>query len=64
MRLFLGFVSLFLALPIFAQAPAPEADPVLRAMIDEIERSRALKVVDLDKPYYIGSGQDWRLRFR
>ena len=37
-----------------AQAPqADPSDPVLRAMVDELERSRALKVVDLEKPYYI-----------
>lgn len=32
---------------------AQENDPVVRAMVDELERSKALRVVDLDKPYYI-----------
>jgi hypothetical protein len=33
--------------------PAQDADPVLRAMKDEIERSRQLRIVSLDAPYYI-----------
>jgi TldD protein len=36
-----------------AQAPLNDPDPILRAMVDELERSRALRVVDLDKPYHI-----------
>jgi TldD protein len=49
-----GFVSLALVVPqLRAQTAAPDQDPVLRSMLDEIERSRALRVVDLDKPYYI-----------
>jgi TldD protein len=38
---------------LIAQAPLNDPDPILRAMVDELERSRALRVVDLDKPYYI-----------
>ena len=49
-----GVVSLSLvATGLIAQAPPAESDTILRAMKDELERSRALKVVDLDKPYYI-----------
>lgn len=52
--LFAGFVSAVLAVPaLIAQAPASDQDVILRAMTDEIDRSRALRVVDLDKPYYI-----------
>lgn len=36
-----------------AQAPSPDPDPIIRAMVDELDRSRALRVVDLDVPYYI-----------
>jgi TldD protein len=43
-----GIVSL-----LAAQVPVPGDDPVLRAMSDELERSRALRVTDLDKPYFI-----------
>jgi predicted Zn-dependent protease len=32
---------------------APEADPLLAAMRDELARSRAIKVPGLDSPYYI-----------
>ena len=28
-------------------------DPILRAMVDELEHSRGLRVTDLDKPYFI-----------
>src|SRR6476661_7939882 len=38
---------------LLAQVPPKEQDPVLRAMVDELERSRALRVGDLDKPYYV-----------
>ncbi len=54
MRLYLHLlVPLVLASSMFAQAPGKDLDPVLKAMVDELERSRALRVVDLDKPYYI-----------
>jgi len=36
-----------------AQPPAETADPVLRAMHDEIERSRKLTVSSLEAPYFI-----------
>ena len=36
-----------------AQAPEPSSDPVLRAMHDEIERSRQLKLANLEAPYFI-----------
>jgi TldD protein len=55
MRTFIaGLLSIALAASaLMAQSSVPDQDPVLRAMIDELERSRALRVVDLDKPYYI-----------
>ncbi len=49
-RLALAAVLLTLAA---AALPAQEQDPIIRAMVDEIDRSKALRVVDLDKPYYI-----------
>src|ERR1019366_7430046 len=36
-----------------AQAPAPPPDPVLRAMHDEMERSRTLTLSNLEAPYFI-----------
>jgi TldD protein len=39
-----------------AQEAAPGADVVLRALSDELERSRELRVVSLEKPYYIEYG--------
>jgi hypothetical protein len=33
--------------------PAQDADPVLRAMKDELARSRQLRIVSLDAPYFI-----------
>ncbi len=53
---------LFLLLPLggsalaLAQQPAPPDDPVLRALVDELDRSRDLRVVSLEKPYYIEYG--------
>ncbi len=42
-----------LALPgLLAAQPAAEKDPVLRAMLDEIERTRALRVVG-EPPYFV-----------
>jgi predicted Zn-dependent protease len=35
------------------QQAAPPSDVVLRALADELERSRELRVVSLEKPYYI-----------
>jgi hypothetical protein len=35
-----------------AQPAKIDDDPVLKAMLDELDRSRALRVVDLDRPYY------------
>ena len=37
----------------FSLLPAQDADPVLRAMKDELERSRQLRIVSLDAPYFI-----------
>ena len=34
-------------------APAQDADPLLRAMKDELERSRQLHLASLDAPYFI-----------
>ena len=55
MRTFIaGLLSVALAISLLgAQSAVQDQDPVLRAMLDELERSRALRVVDLDKPYYI-----------
>jgi predicted Zn-dependent protease len=36
-----------------ADAQAPAGDPILRALHDEIQRSRALTVPNLEKPYFI-----------
>jgi len=36
-----------------AAKPAAQPDVILRAMKDEIDRSRALRVVSIDPPYYI-----------
>lgn len=48
-RELLGGVLALVLLP----AQAQERDVVLRAMTEELERSRALRIVDLDPPYYI-----------
>ena len=37
----------------FSLAPAQDTDPVLRAMKDELQRSRQLRIVSLDAPYFI-----------
>ena len=37
----------------FRLLPAQDADPLLRAMKDELERSRQLRIVSLDAPYFI-----------
>ena len=37
---------------------APPADPVLKAMHDELERSRSLNIPNLEKPYFIEYGMD------
>ena len=39
-----------------AQTPAP--DPILRAMHDELERSRKMAIAGLEAPYYIAYGMD------
>jgi len=43
-------------LPALAQDAATGADVVLRALSDELERSRELRVVSLEQPYYIEYG--------
>ncbi|MBS1875258.1 MAG: hypothetical protein JSU00_18745 [Acidobacteria bacterium] len=48
------FLMAALAFSALALAQTAEQDPVLRAMTDELARSRGLRVLDLDKPYYIG----------
>lgn len=53
-RMVAGLVSFALAASaLLGQTAAQEQDPVLRAMLDELQRSSALRMVDLDKPYYI-----------
>jgi hypothetical protein len=39
-------------LALIGQTARSDDDPVLKAMLDELEHSRALRVVDLDRPYY------------
>jgi len=39
-----------------AQKPTPPDDSILRAMTDELERSKALRVVSLEQPYFIEYG--------
>jgi hypothetical protein len=39
-------------------AQAPVADPVLKAMHDEIERSRSLSLSNLEKPYFVEYSMD------
>ena len=46
-------LSGFWILPGRAQAPAQEPDVLLRAMQDELERSRQLRIVSLDAPYFV-----------
>lgn len=46
-------LAVSLAVSMSAQTPAPAPDPVLRAMHDEIERSRKLTVSNLEGPYFI-----------
>ncbi len=53
-RLLLGAAALGAAMAWSAQeVPAPAPDPVLRAMHDEMERSRKLTVSNLEAPYFI-----------
>jgi len=54
-RLVLGAAALGAAMAWSGQAPAPtpSLDPVLRAMRDELERSRKLTVSSLEAPYFI-----------
>lgn len=49
-------ILLLLAWLAGAQEPAAVTDPVLEAMQEELERSRALRLVDLDAPYFIEYG--------
>lgn len=42
-----------LTIPVFAQKSDGDADVIFRAMKDEMDRARALSVVNLDRPYYI-----------
>ncbi|HLJ13091.1 MAG TPA: metallopeptidase TldD-related protein [Bryobacteraceae bacterium] len=44
---------IFLVLACAAAAQAQKQDPILRAMHDELDRSKALRVVSSDLPYYI-----------
>ncbi len=46
-----ALAAAFVVLP--AQTPPADPDPLLRAMRDEIERSRKLTVADLGSPYFI-----------
>lgn len=49
----LVLLSLALAPAQSSKIAAPDDDVVLRAMHDELERSKALKLENLEKPYYI-----------
>ena len=44
---------LILAAAARAQAPSGAEDPVLKAMNDELERAKALRIVSSDPPYYV-----------
>ncbi len=46
------------AVSLAAAAQAPKPDIMLRAMREELDRSRALRVVNLDPPYYIEYAND------
>ncbi len=46
-------MSLALAAAAVTLCAQPQDDPVLKAMQDEMQRSRALKVVSAEQPYYI-----------
>jgi hypothetical protein len=43
----------FWILPGQVLEPAPEPDPLLRAMQDELHRARQLRIISLDLPYFI-----------
>ncbi len=53
-----GRLAAILCLPLAAALaqPAEPGDPVLRALADELERSRTLRLVNLNAPYYIEYG--------
>ncbi len=52
-RRLLLITCLCLAVRLLAQQGADGGDAVLRALADELERSRSLRVVALEEPYYI-----------
>ncbi len=47
------FFAALLAVSFVWNVAAQDADPLLRAMKDELERSRQLHIANLDSPYYI-----------
>ncbi|MDP2996462.1 MAG: metallopeptidase TldD-related protein [Bryobacterales bacterium] len=53
-----GGALVLAALSLAGAAQAPKPDIMLRAMREELERSRALRVVNLDPPYYIEYAND------
>ena len=52
LRLSSLLTSVFWLLSSVSSASAQDADPILRAMKDELERSRQLRIVSLDPPYF------------
>jgi TldD protein len=48
-----ALIALAAALPAFAQSAGANSDSVLRAMRDEMDRSRGLKVLTQEPPYFI-----------
>ncbi len=54
-RLFVAAAALGAAV---LSGQAPPSDPVLKAMHDEVERSKSLSIPNLEKPYFVEYGMD------
>ncbi|MGE3165091.1 MAG: metallopeptidase TldD-related protein [Planctomycetota bacterium] len=52
-RVAIGLFSCAAALPTYATDEIPATDNVLRALVDELQRSLTLQLEDLEKPYFI-----------
>jgi len=55
-RRFLLAVCISVAARLFGQQAPAKEDVVLRALADELDRSRSLRLVALETPYYIEYG--------
>ena len=53
LRLLTAVCGLLTAACILPPAACQETDPLLRAMKDELERSRRLRIISLDTPYFV-----------